>query len=64
MNTAKLLGTVYVWQKDGGWRYAESQERAPDTAEAAKLLDVFGEELLWIELGSEGQFIRGAERVS
>lgn len=62
MNTAKLLGTVYVWQEDDGWFYAESREKAPEAAEQAKLLDVLGEEVLWIEHGSEGQFIRGAAK--
>ena len=62
MNTAKFLGMVRVWQEGEQWRWAPVGEWAPEHAVIAKRYRTEGEEIISIEHGDSGEFLRGAER--
>ena len=54
---------VYVWLHGDGWRYVEAQSLAPPEAEKAKLFRHEKEDIIWINRGQSGEFVRGAVKV-
>ena len=55
--------TVYVWPHGDEWRYAEAQTLAPPEAEKAKIFRHEKEDIIWINRGQSGEFVRGAVKV-
>jgi len=60
MSYAKDLGMVRVWQDGEVWRWVPVGEWAPENSVVAKRLWAEGEEVIYIERGHSGEFIRGA----
>ena len=57
---AKFLGMVRVWQDGEQWRWCPVGKWAPEDAVTAKRYRVDGEDVISIEYGDSGEFIRGA----
>jgi hypothetical protein len=57
---AKLLGFVRVWHDGEVWRWVPAGKWAPEHAELAKRLQTPDEEVIYIERGDSGEFVRGA----
>jgi hypothetical protein len=59
MTNAKFLGMVRVWKDGEQWRWVPVGKWAPEHAEIAKRFRADGEEVLYIERGASGEFVRG-----
>ena len=56
----KFLGMVRVWRDGEEWRWLPVGKWAPEDAVIAKRYRVDGEDVISIEHGASGEFIRGA----
>ena len=56
----KFLGMVRVWRDGEQWKWVPVGQWAPEEAVIAKRYKVDGEEIIAIENGGYGQFVRGA----
>src|SRR5688572_32040747 len=59
-NPPKLLGMVRVWREGDLYKWVPADQRAPEHAELATQLRTDDEEVIYINRGHGGDFIRGA----
>jgi hypothetical protein len=57
---AKFLGMVRIWRDGEQYKWVPVGKWAPEHAELAKRLQTGAEEVLYIDRGAAGEFIRGA----
>ena len=60
----EFLGTVRVWKDGDQWRWAPAGEWAPDNAQTAERHRDGDFEVIYIDHGDSGEFIRGAVKGS
>jgi hypothetical protein len=61
MNTAgKFLGMARVWRDGDQWKWVPVGKWAPEDAVIAKRYRVDGEDVIAVEHGGDGEFVRGA----
>jgi hypothetical protein len=59
---AQYLETVRVWHDGEQWKWTPADKPAPPDAELAKRYRDGGQEVIYIDRGDSGSFVRGAVR--
>lgn len=57
---AKQLGMVRIWKDGDDWHFVPVSQWAPENAEIGRWMRDNGEDVIYIDRGASGEFIRGA----